>query len=58
MVGHVLNYLNVLLSKTDLAHMVNNDISPCGANVIKVIATFRGYNRGRIPVRCRLAEEY
>jgi hypothetical protein len=44
-VGHVLNYPQRPIVQTDLAHMVNNDSLPCGANVIVAIATFRGYNQ-------------
>lgn len=44
-VGHVLNYPQRPIVQTDMAHMVNNDSLPCGANVIVAIMTFRGYNQ-------------
>lgn len=43
--GHILNYGQKPLVQTKVAKIVNNDILPCGANVIVAIMCATGYNQ-------------
>ena len=43
--GHVLNYPQKPIVQTKMAKLVNNDMLPCGVNVIVAIATWTGFNQ-------------
>jgi DNA-directed RNA polymerase II subunit RPB2 len=44
-IGHILNYPQRPLVQTKIGKIVNNDILPCGENVIVAIACYTGYNQ-------------
>lgn len=43
--GHVLNYGQRPLVRTNMSTVVNNDSMPCGINAIVAIATYTGFNQ-------------
>ena len=43
--GHVLNYGQKPLVKTNMGSILNNDALPCGINAIVAIATYTGFNQ-------------
>ena len=43
--GHVLNYGQRPLIKTNMSSILNNDDLPCGVNAIVAIATYTGFNQ-------------
>jgi DNA-directed RNA polymerase beta subunit len=43
--GHVLNYAQRPLIKTNMSSILNNDILPSGINAIVAIATYTGFNQ-------------
>jgi DNA-directed RNA polymerase II subunit RPB2 len=43
--GHVLNYGQRPLVKTNMSSILNNDDLPCGINAIVAIATYTGFNQ-------------